>query len=110
MIDIESALTSERGARLVIETQKASADIRRFFEETLPKAKWTIAETQAVTAMRQQGLIDNLLLVAVFTRSNRLLHIRAERLAGEQHVTLTLSRRWLAARIDKAQGLPGHVL
>jgi hypothetical protein len=93
VIDIESVFTSERGGRLVIATQKASPDIRRFFEETLPEADWTIAETQAVTTMRQQGLIDNLPLVAIFTRPNWLLHIRAERFADERHVTLTLSRR-----------------
>lgn len=93
VIDIESAFTSERGGRLVIATRKASPDIRRFFEETLPEADWTIAETQAVTTMRQQGLIDNLPLVAIFTRPTWLLHIRAERFADERHVTLTLSRR-----------------
>ena len=93
VIDIESAFTSERGGRLVIPTRKASPDIRRFFEETLPEADWAIAETQAVTTMRQQGLIDNLPLVATFTRPNWLLHIRAERFADERHVTLTLSRR-----------------
>ena len=93
VIDIESVFTSERGGRLVIATQKASPDIRRFFEETLPEADWSIAETQAVTTMRQQGLIDNLPLVAIFTRPNWLLHIRAERFADERHVTLTLSRR-----------------
>ena len=93
VIDVESVFTSERGGRLVIATQKASPDIRRFFEETLPEADWTIAETQAVTTMRQQGLIDNLPLVAIFTRPNWLLHIRAERFADERHVTLTLSRR-----------------
>ena len=70
VIDIESVFTSERGGRLVIATRKASPDIRRFFEETLPEADWTIAETQAVTTMRQQGLIDNLPLVAIFTRPN----------------------------------------
>ena len=93
VIEIESAFTGERGGRLVIATQKASPDIRRFFEETLPDSDWTIAETQVVTAMRQQGLIDNLPLVAIFTRPNWLLHIRAERFADERHVTLTLSRR-----------------
>ena len=93
VIEIEPAFTGERGGQLVIATQKASPDIRRFFEETLPDSDWTIAETQAVTAMRQQGLIDNLPLVAIFTRPNWLLHIRAERFADERHVTLTLSRR-----------------
>ena len=93
VIDIESAFLSERGGRLVIATRKASPDIRRFFEETLPEADWTIAETRAVTTMRQQGLIDNLPLVAIFTRPTWLLHIRAECFADERYVTLTLSRR-----------------
>ena len=39
VIDIDSAFISKRDGRLVIATQKASADIRRSFEETLPKAR-----------------------------------------------------------------------